>query len=237
MRAILEFIRHNRYAGLLASLILLALIGPEAQTFSGARIASAVILSLILLSSAVAVSSTKRDRNIALTSAILAASLWFIYNIGGEHTFALNIAIPLVNFIFVAVMAGILLKDVFNGDVTANKLCGALCGYLLIGTAFALLYVTALIADPHCFRFVLSNGAGVTDASTIGRAERFSILLYHSFLTLSTCGYGDIAPLSGPVRSLCWIEAIFGQSYLAILVARLVGLHIVATADSSQKPA
>ncbi len=232
---LLEFVRHNRYAGLLASLILLALIGPEAETLSGARITSAVILTLILFASAVAVSPTKRDRNITLTAAILAASLWIIYNIGGEHTFALNIAVPIVNFAFVAIVTAILLKDVFNGDVTANKLCGALCGYLLIGTAFTLLYVTALIADPHSFRFVLTDGVTVTDASNIGKAERFSILLYHSFLTLSTCGYGDIAPLSGPVRSLCWIEAIFGQSYLAILVARLVGLHIVASADSSQK--
>ena len=52
-------------------------------------------------------------------------------------------------------------------------------------------------------------------------------LVYFSFITLSTVGYGDITPLSPPARSFAFMEAIIGQIYLAVLVARLVGLHIV----------
>jgi len=51
-------------------------------------------------------------------------------------------------------------------------------------------------------------------------------LVYFSFVTLSTVGYGDITPLSPPARSFAFMEAIIGQIYLAVLVARLVGLHI-----------
>jgi voltage-gated potassium channel len=45
-------------------------------------------------------------------------------------------------------------------------------------------------------------------------------------VTLSTVGYGDVTPLSPPARSFAFMEAIIGQIYLAVLVARLVGLHI-----------
>ena len=51
--------------------------------------------------------------------------------------------------------------------------------------------------------------------------------LYYSLVMLSTLGYGDIAPLSRPARSLSATEAIAGQVYLAVLVARLIGLHII----------
>jgi len=49
---------------------------------------------------------------------------------------------------------------------------------------------------------------------------------YYSFVTLTTLGFGDITPVSDPARSLSLLEAIVGQLYLAVLVARLVGIHI-----------
>ena len=49
---------------------------------------------------------------------------------------------------------------------------------------------------------------------------------YYSFVTLTTLGYGDITPLSSRVKVLSMLEAVVGQIYLVVLVARLVGLHI-----------
>jgi voltage-gated potassium channel Kch len=49
---------------------------------------------------------------------------------------------------------------------------------------------------------------------------------YYSYVTLTTLGYGDIIPISTSARSLALLEAMMGQLYLAVLVARLVGLHI-----------
>ena len=51
--------------------------------------------------------------------------------------------------------------------------------------------------------------------------------IYYSLVTLSTLGYGDIVAVSRAARSLSALEAIVGQLYLAILLARLIGLHIV----------
>ena len=50
-------------------------------------------------------------------------------------------------------------------------------------------------------------------------------LSYFSFVTLTTLGYGDIVPISGPAKTASTLEAIVGQLYIALLVARLVGLH------------
>ncbi len=62
-----------------------------------------------------------------------------------------------------------------------------------------------------------------------------SKLFYFSYVTLTTLGYGDISPRSEKARSLTMLEAICGQMFLAVLIARLVGLHI-AMASSTSKP-
>ncbi len=58
------------------------------------------------------------------------------------------------------------------------------------------------------------------------RHERLAQLIYFSMCTLTTVGYGDIVPVARFARTLAWLEAVTGQLYLAILVARLVGLQI-----------
>jgi voltage-gated potassium channel Kch len=51
-------------------------------------------------------------------------------------------------------------------------------------------------------------------------------LLYFSYVTLATLGYGDVVPITDGARSLAVLEALGGTVYLAILVARLIGLHL-----------
>jgi hypothetical protein len=83
-------------------------------------------------------------------------------------------------------------------------------------------FLYALVSTIH-------PGSLVSDGAPLGHtAGELSIYLYHSFVTLTTLGYGDLAPRSAPMRLLCSIEAVVGQVYLTVLVARLVGLHIVA---------
>lgn len=52
--------------------------------------------------------------------------------------------------------------------------------------------------------------------------------MYFSFVTLATLGYGDIVPRSDVARSLAIIEAVAGQLYLAVMVARLVSIYVSA---------
>jgi hypothetical protein len=100
--------------------------------------------------------------------------------------------------------------------ISVNKLVGAICVYLLLGVIWSLLYSGLYALDTAAF-------SGVPESIEIlGRDE----WLYYSFVTLTTLGYGDIAPVSQAARTLSFMEAIVGQFYLAILVAGLVSAYL-----------
>jgi hypothetical protein len=56
--------------------------------------------------------------------------------------------------------------------------------------------------------------------------DALAFLLYFSLVTMTTLGYGDIAPAAPAARMLCSLEAVIGQLFVAIFIARLVSLHI-----------
>jgi hypothetical protein len=88
--------------------------------------------------------------------------------------------------------------------------------YIQMGLTWMALYFLIEHLSPGSF-------AGVRGGAAIERAE----LLYFSFTTLTTTGLGDILPLNAPARSVTIMESMFGVLYPTVLIARLVGLHIV----------
>ncbi len=111
--------------------------------------------------------------------------------------------------------------------MTADKIFAAICVYLLVGYGWAFIY--ALIDDLQPGAF---PNLSVQAKDFSGRVMQ---LRYFSFMTLTTVGYGDVVPLSPIARTMAALEAIMGQVYLTILVARLVGLHIVHGLDSNSR--
>ena len=104
----------------------------------------------------------------------------------------------------------------FGPKIDMNKIVGSITIYLLIGIIWALLY--GLIE-------VLIEGSFSGNLLNLGDS-RFWDLIYFSFVTLTTLGYGDILPMNTYARTLAYIEAIVGQFYIALLVASLVGAHL-----------
>lgn len=105
-----------------------------------------------------------------------------------------------------------------EGPVTAHRIRGAIALYLLIAMLFAFLYGLTEELAPGAF-----NMPGVWSSATVARAEAF---YYFSIVTLTTVGFGDITPVHPFVRSLVMLEALIGQLYPAVLLARLVSLEI-----------
>jgi hypothetical protein len=103
-----------------------------------------------------------------------------------------------------------------GGRVTYPRIMGAVLLYLTIAVAFAALFTFIGTLVPKAF-----FGMSVQDSPALA-----SQLIYFSFATLTTTGYGDIHPVHPLARSLCNLEAIFGQLYPATLLARLVTLEI-----------
>ena len=106
-----------------------------------------------------------------------------------------------------------------EGPVTHDKIAGAICAYLLLGLVFAIAHSIIALFDPGAYRTPEQLALAPWSATEYA-------FIYYSFVTLSTLGYGEIAPVTHWSRTIAWIEAVVGQLFLAILIARLVGLHI-----------
>ena len=103
------------------------------------------------------------------------------------------------------------------GRITAQRLQGAVVLYLNFATIFASAY--GLIWE-------LSPDAFVNLAIPAGGPQEVATMLYFSFTTLTTTGYGDIVAVDPFARCLANLESVLGQFYLAITVARLVTLEL-----------
>jgi hypothetical protein len=100
-----------------------------------------------------------------------------------------------------------------QGTVDAERILAALDAYLLAGLLFAFAYWTLDQLWPASFGGTMPGDLDVPHA------------IYFSFVTIATLGYGDVVPVSAPARGLALVEAVSGQMYLAVLVARLVSLY------------
>jgi hypothetical protein len=101
-----------------------------------------------------------------------------------------------------------------SGPVTHHRIQGAVAVYLLLGLLWANAYELLYLARPAAF-----SGA-------VGNAPDSQTWIYYSFVTLTTMGYGEITPVHPIARSLAIAEAVTGQLYLAITLARLVSLYV-----------
>ncbi len=114
--------------------------------------------------------------------------------------------------IFLTVFLQYLIKFLFNEKkVTDDSIKGGICTYLLLGVTWGIVYRLLLFFDPAAF--LVQGQAGPN-------------LFYFSYVTLTTVGYGDIVPATHFAQTLAFMEAVTGQMFIAIFIARLMGLHI-----------
>ena len=140
----------------------------------------------------------------------------------------------LLSLLLVIAYLGFILRYVYQeGPVTRQRLQGAVAAYLLITMAFALGYNLISFLIPGAFKFP-DEPPKIDD-------PRFGYIFhYFSISTITTLGYGDIIPVHPFARTLTMIEALIGQLYPAILLARLVSLsvaHKATHSDPNRPPA
>ena len=130
--------------------------------------------------------------------------------------------------IVTACAAGILIYVFRRSAVTLDGIFAAIAAYLLIAFAFAYCYLFLVMSKPESFRFP-EPIAGISDPGLD------SSMMYFSFVTLATLGYGDILPYSEAARMLAVIEAVVGQFYVAVIVALLVSKFVAPAALSRRE--
>jgi voltage-gated potassium channel Kch len=139
---------------------------------------------------------------------------------GKYETITPLLIVLLIEFIFFAVIFINLLNYIFqHQEVTLNSLYTAITSYLILGILFAIFYTFAAMISPEIFHYTSSTKPIL---EIYPHPEFFSEALYFSFVTLGTLGYGDLVPVFGPIKMIASLEAIIGQLYIAILIARLV---------------
>jgi voltage-gated potassium channel len=206
-------VTRSHFFYLLVSLFLMLMLQP----FFIERIVISACFSAVLLSAVYALSEERRVFILALIIAVpVLAGRWL--DLFLESTY-LGTMVHGGAALFLGFTACIVLSHVLKDEeVTADKIYGAICVYLLIGVMCG--YLFSVIEDVWAGSFQMAQTVGPEPG------EKLMLFTYYSFITLSTVGYGDVVPLSPVARSFSFVEAVMGQIYLATLIARLVGLHI-----------
>jgi hypothetical protein len=149
-----------------------------------------------------------------MLAAIALASHWLHFFVR-EHPVHIISAAAAV--LFFGVLAGLITARVFReGNINIFRIYGAIAVYLVLGILWGEIYILLYLMDPAAFYF---------DPATQSGEPPISELVYFSFTTLTTLGVGDIVPVSPVARSMATLEALVGQIYPAVLLARLVTLY------------
>jgi len=190
-------------------------LAPLLDDFTVIRIAFDIALSLILVIGCFAVSRHKLTPWIAIILSIpMLLSIWIDFP--KLNLPQMEIVGSISGILYFTLIAGTILSFVFSSrNVTSGVISAALVVYLLLGTIWSFGYTLVDLFVPGSFN-IPDHLVGAGGPS----------FMYYSFITLTTIGYGDITPISGMARSLSMLEGIIGQTYMAVLVARLVGMHV-----------
>lgn len=203
------------YSLLLLSLVGLWLVAPFFGMVDIEEVTNAIFITAVAIAACYTMSDQGKSFFIVIVLAgLLMVTMWLVLT-APEQQWALVVA-GVTGVLFFGLVAYEILIDILSKGkhVSMNLIFGATAVYLLIGVCFAYIYALIFTFDPDAFRGVPLEG---------GAQYHFT---YFSFVTLTTLGYGDVTPLTRVGGSFATLEAIVGQLYLTILVARLVGMHI-----------
>src|SRR5216684_778437 len=170
----------------------------------------------IVLVAGVFVMSGNRIAVAAMLVALLMASVGAIFRLKTPSIVDINLfagAWLIMGITMGYVVAGAVFG---SGRITYHRIMGAILLYLTFAVVFVAMFTFVGSLVPKAF-----SGLSLEDSPALA-----SNLIYFSFVTLTTTGYGDIFPVHPIARSLCNLESIFGQLYPATLLARLVTLEL-----------
>lgn len=207
-----------RQSLLLGTLILLLLVSPLIEDGGSGGLALSGLFSLVVVVGTLAIGRRRRDLLITLVLSVAWLYLTWLHPVW-SGSLADELASVILASCIVYMAAVLLVGVVRTEQVTHDVISGAIAVYLLVGIAWAVVYALVEGLNPGSFRL-----------GPAGQGTIWEQLLYFSFTTLSTLGFGDITPVSPIARMWTVFEAIFGTLYLAILVARLVSLFRAAPA-------
>jgi hypothetical protein len=180
--------------------------------FVSARIGA--FLFVLASLGALSLSITHRDRKLRIyfyiASALLVWSVfWNVHEVA--HRIFVYLLCTATYLVFIVIVINDLLR---SKEVTKNEIFALINCYLIAATVFSFIYELSYFLDPASLSF------------QAGSMVNNNVFLYFSFTTITTLGYGDIVPITPFLRHIAVLEAIFGQFYIAIVVAFILSRYI-----------
>jgi hypothetical protein len=213
------------YFILATTLLLVALLYPLAQAGNSTLLHDTVVNLMLLAALYAMIDRTWVFRILGLLLVPMLAANWFY----PQGTVMGQIAAIATMLFLIITMLALLVHVIQAKRVNANVIYGSIAVYLLVGIIVALCFLFLHNLDPGS----VVKSLGRQDFYG-GGSDNYAVLLYFSFISLTTVGFGDLSPVGTPARSLAVFAGLFGQLYLAILIAKLVGVYTAQTMEKHE---
>jgi hypothetical protein len=220
-----------RYAVLLGTLLLVLVVQPLSFGFSTTPQMFDIFLMLVTVALLLSFCPHRNKRLVASAFGIPTGLLLLVGHLTAteSHNTVVLIGHCIVVVFYFWAAALIVASLFYSQTLSLDSVFGSICGYLLLGMAWGVLYSMLDTVWPGSFEVErrLAEQVRTNDS-------RIHLFTYYSFITLTTVGYGDVTPLSTPARTCAWLEALTGQFYLAVLVAGLVGVLLARKSQANE---
>ena len=228
-RELAKFVRQphfGRYAILLVHLLLLPVLSVVTEGHPKAELVAMVAEQIVFLGAVAALGGRRMlalGVPLVIPGIITLAATFLAGDIPGDQSWFWAVARAVTFIVPIMTVGMLILVDVLAAkQIVFDMVCGALCVFVLFGMCWANVFTLLERLAPGSFAIDFHRyhvDAGTDPLAAAG------VFTYYSFVTLTTVGYGDIVPASATARWLVWLEAVFGQFYMAVFVSRLIGLQ------------
>jgi len=227
-------LRSHKHTILLAAMIVVVFVESFNHRFVLGPVASDLAISGTQLLAFLIIFEEKIARRVALIAlSVAVVSAWAHYvmpeNIPQNPLRLANHSALLLLFGYATI---VMLRNIFKQRVVRiDDVIGAVCGYILAAGAWANLFMVVEIFVPGCFS--VGQGFGIGLDTWHGRV---AVMNYVSLGSLTGVGSGQVVAVRPPATVLTTLEAVFGQFYIAVVVAQLVGARLTQGLKQTAPP-
>ena len=218
---------YGRCTFLLVALIGLIILYPLGANSRLGEILFIVMGALVYIAGIYLIARDYKSTVLVVAIALAASALEIASILLGREAL-FNMSVIFSSLLYLAITRHVLHYILIRGPITADKLHGATAVFITLAFLWTGFFVVVENMEPGSFAF--------PDDPTIGDPWRYYDLLFFSFTTLTTVGYGDIVPVSDYARMLSITEQIVGLFFVAVLIARLAGAYLPHQSADETKP-
>ncbi len=208
-----KFIFQEKFTILLIFLLIYVILTPFFALVLNEELLLNISFSAVMLSAVLTVSQKKKSRIVFVLLVLpCLVFIWIKLTVTSSEMFLAGVVLQALFNLF---MVFVIILFIFEEPViTRNTISAAVVAYLFVALFFTNLFLMLELIFPGSFS--IGHGQIMADPS---------VLRYFSFVTLSTLGYGDVVPITSQAKTMAIAEALIGQIYLTVLIARLVGVY------------